>query len=94
MITMHMFPQLLTDCMVTLHLCHLISSHTILGRHAVCTCVCVEGGETLFLRDSLGERLRFSSYLVFEAEVCSTPDQELHHLKVTFLCCIKHSTPA
>ena len=32
-------------------------------------------------------------YLVFEAEVCSTLDQELHNLKVTFLCSIKHSTP-
>ena len=42
---------------------------------------------------SLGMRLCFSSYLVFEAEVCSTPDQELYHFKVTLLCSIEHSTP-
>ena len=34
-----------------------------------------------------------TQYLVFEAEVCSTLNQELHNLKVTFLCSIKHSTP-
>ena len=32
-ITMHMLPQFLTHCMVALHLRHLISSRTILGRH-------------------------------------------------------------
>ena len=33
-----------------------------------------------------------SWYLIFEAEVCPTLDQELYDLKVVLLCSMKHST--
>ena len=36
---MHMFPQFLTNCLVSIHLRHFVSSHTVLG--SVCVCVCV-----------------------------------------------------
>ena len=50
----------------------------------------------IFLNKGLRMRLSMTIqtlYLVLEAEVCSTVNQELHHLKVTFLRSIKHSTP-
>ena len=38
---MHMFPQFLTNCLVSIHLRHFVSSHTVLGSVCVCVCMCV-----------------------------------------------------
>ena len=38
--TMDMFPQFLTNCLVSIHLRHFVSSHTVLGSVCVCVCVC------------------------------------------------------